>query len=147
MAEPQQWFASKPDFANFGLELLSDTEAYSGHVAKARELIRQSVDLTVRSDSKESAALDLAVAAQWEVAYGNSAEARHSAARALELSPASQGAESESALAFAMAGDTKRAESLALDSGERFPLDTQMQSLWLPVIRAQVLLGLRYTKS
>ena len=58
----------------------------------------------------------------------------------MKLSPASQGAESEAALAFAMAGDTKRAESLAQDLGKRFPLDTQVQSLWLPVIRAQVAL-------
>jgi len=140
MAEQQQWFASNPRSANFGLTLLSDTDAYAGHVAKARELIRQSVDSAVRSDNKETAAIDLAVAAQWEVAYGNSAEALHTAAEVLELSPASQGAESESALAFAMAGDTKRAESLASDLAERFPLDTQMQSLWLPVIRAQVAL-------
>jgi predicted Zn-dependent protease len=39
-----------------------------------------------------------------------------------------------------MAGDTGRAESLAQDLGKRFPLDTQMQSLWLPAIRAQVAL-------
>jgi hypothetical protein len=39
-----------------------------------------------------------------------------------------------------MAGDTARAESLALDLGKRFPLDTQMQSLWLPAIQAQLAL-------
>ena len=39
-----------------------------------------------------------------------------------------------------MAGDTAQAESLARDLGKRFPLDTQMQSLWLPAIRAQVAL-------
>jgi hypothetical protein len=59
-------------------------------------------------------------------------EARKSAAEALNLAPANQGAEGEAALAFAMAGDTVRAESLAQDLGKRFPLDTQMQSLWLP---------------
>jgi DNA-binding winged helix-turn-helix (wHTH) protein len=140
MAEEQQWFASQRGLENFGLTLLSDTEAYGGHLAKARELTRQSLDLAVQSDNKESAAIELAIAAQREVAYGNSAEARQSAPAALKLSPASQGAESEAALAFAMAGDTKRAESLAQDLGKRFPLDTQVQSLWLPVIRAQVAL-------
>ena len=39
-----------------------------------------------------------------------------------------------------MAGDTARAESLAQDLGKRFPLDTQMQSLWLPAIQAQLAL-------
>ena len=39
-----------------------------------------------------------------------------------------------------MASDTARAESLAHDLGKRFPLDTQMQSLWLPAIQAQLAL-------
>ena len=39
-----------------------------------------------------------------------------------------------------MAGDTARAESLAQDLEKRFPLDTQMQSLWLPAIQAQLAL-------
>jgi hypothetical protein len=56
----------------------------------------------------------------------------------LKLAPASQGVGVEAALAFAMAGDTARIESLAQDLGERFPLDTQMQSIWLPAIQAQL---------
>ncbi len=55
--------------------------------------------------------------------------------------PASQGVEVESALAFAMAADTAKAESLAQDLNQRFPLDTQMQSLWLPAIQAQLALN------
>ncbi len=39
-----------------------------------------------------------------------------------------------------MAGDAARAESLAQDLNKRFPLHTQMQSLWLPAIRAQLAL-------
>jgi tetratricopeptide (TPR) repeat protein len=39
-----------------------------------------------------------------------------------------------------MAGDTARAESLAQDLGKRFPLGTQMQSLWLPAIQVQLAL-------
>ena len=139
MAEQQQWFAGKPE-ENFGLALASDTEAYGGHVGKARELTKRAVDSAVRADSKETGAIWQANAALQQAAYGNATEARQSAAEALKLVPASQGAESEAALAFAMAGDTARAESLAQDLGKRFPLDTQMQSLWLPAIQAQVAL-------
>jgi hypothetical protein len=39
-----------------------------------------------------------------------------------------------------MAGDTGRAESMTIDLNKRFPLDTQMQPLWLPAIRAQLAL-------
>jgi hypothetical protein len=139
MAEQQQWIAGKPE-ENFGLALASDTEAYGGHLAKARELTKRAVASALRADSKETGAIWQAIAAQWEAAYGNPAEARRSAAEALKLAPASQGVESEAALAFAVTGDTAQAESLAQDLGKRFPLDTQMQSLWLPAIQAQLAL-------
>jgi serine/threonine protein kinase/tetratricopeptide (TPR) repeat protein len=139
MAEQQQWFAGKPE-ENMGLALASDTEAYAGHVRKARELTKRAVDSAIKADSKENGAIWQANAALQQAAYGNPAEVRQTAAEALKLAPVSQGVESEVALAFAMAGDTARAESLAQDLGKRFPLDTQMQSLWLPAIQAQLAL-------
>ena len=57
MAEQQQWFAGKPDYENFGLALASDTEAYGGHLGKARELTKRAVDSAIRADSKESGAI------------------------------------------------------------------------------------------
>ena len=138
MAEQQQWFAGKPDYENWGLALTSDTEAHAGHMGKARVLTRRIVDSDVRADNKEGGAIHLANAALREASYGNPAEARQSAAEALKLASTSQGVESEAALAFAMAGDTARAESLAQDLGKRSPLDTQIQSLWLPTIHAQL---------
>jgi eukaryotic-like serine/threonine-protein kinase len=139
MAEQQQWYAGKPE-ENMGLALASDTEAYGGHLGEARELTRRAVDSAIRADSKENGAIWQENAAIEQAAYGNPAEARQSAAEALKLAPTSQGVEVEAALAFAMAGDTARAESLAQDLGNRFPLDTQMQSLWLPAIQAQLAL-------
>jgi serine/threonine protein kinase/tetratricopeptide (TPR) repeat protein len=143
MAEQQRWYAGNPEYENFGLALASDTEAYGGHLGKALELSKQAVDSAIRADNKESGAIWQAIAAQREAAYGNATEARKSAAEALKLAPTSQSVESEAALAFAMAGDTARAESLAQDLGKRLPLDTQMQSLWLPAIQAQLALDRR----
>ena len=140
MAEQQQWFAGKPEYENFGLALASDTEAYGGHLGKARELTKRAVDSAVRADNKESGAIYLANAALQEAAYGNPAEARQIGGRGFEACSDESGVEVEAALAFAMAGDTARAESLAQDLGKRFPLDTQMQSLWLPAIQAQLAL-------
>jgi tetratricopeptide (TPR) repeat protein len=139
MAEEQRWSASQTE-ENFGLALASDTEAYVGHLGKARELTQRAVDSAVRADNKESAGLHWAHAAQREAAFGNAPIARQSAAGALKLAPKSQAVEVEAALAFAMAGDTARAESLAQDLGRRFPLAEQMQSLWLPAIHAQLAL-------
>jgi tetratricopeptide (TPR) repeat protein len=140
MAEQQQWFVGKPDYENFGLVLASDTEACAGHLGNARELTKRSIDSAIRADSKENGAIWQANAALQQAAYGNPAEARQSAAEALKLAPASQGVQVEAALAFAMAGDTVRAEYLAQDLEKRFLLDTQMQSLWLPAIQAQLAL-------
>jgi tetratricopeptide (TPR) repeat protein len=98
---------------------------------------KRAVASAIRADSKETAAIWQANAAIEQAPYGNATEARNSAAESLKLAPTSQGIESEAALASAMAGDTARAESLALDLGKRFPLDSQMQSLWLPAIQAQ----------
>jgi tetratricopeptide (TPR) repeat protein len=140
MAEQQHWYTGKPEYENFGLALASDTEAYAGRANKARELTKRALDSAARSDNKEAGAIDLAIAAQREATYGNITGARQTAAEALKLAPASQGVEVEAALAFAMAGDTTRAESLTRDLGERFPLGTQMQSLWLPSIKAQLAL-------
>jgi hypothetical protein len=140
MAEQQQWYASKPAYESVGLALASDTEAYGGHVSKARELTKRAVESAIRADSKETGAIWQANAALQQAAYGNTTEARQSAAEALKLAPASQGGEVEAVLAFAMADDTTRAESMAQDLGKRFPLNTQMQSLWLPAIQAQLAL-------
>jgi eukaryotic-like serine/threonine-protein kinase len=136
MAEQQRWFAGKPE-ENFGISLESDTEAYAGHLTKARELTRHAVDEAVRADSKENGASWLENSALREAAYGNWAEAAKTAEEGLKLAPASQGVKSEAALAFAMSGDTERAESMAKDLNTRYPLDTQMQRLWLPGIRAE----------
>jgi len=140
MTQQQQWYAGKPEYENVGLGLASDTEAYVAHLGKALELTKRAVDSAVRADNKESGAIYLANAALQQAAYGNAAEAQQTAAEALKLAPTSQGVESEAALAFVVAGDAARAESLAQDLGKRFPLDTQMQSLWLPAIQAQLAL-------
>jgi eukaryotic-like serine/threonine-protein kinase len=140
MAEEQQWFAGKPDYENVGLSLASDSAAYAGHLAKARELTRRAVDSAARVDDKESGGIYLANVALEEAAYGYGAKAQNSAAEALKLAPANPGVAVEAAIAFAVVGDTTRSESLAQDLNQRFPLGTQMQSLWLPAIRARLAL-------
>jgi serine/threonine protein kinase/tetratricopeptide (TPR) repeat protein len=140
MAEQQRWFAGKVE-ENFGLALAPDTEAYAGHLGKARELTERSVDSAIRADSKESGAIWLENAALREAAFGNLTDAKRAAEDGLKLVPTSQGVEVEAALAYAMAGDTARAESMAQHLGKRYPLDTQMQSLWLPAIQAQLALN------
>jgi len=137
IAQEQQWFAGRPE-ENVGLSLASDTEANAGHLGKARELTKRSIDSAIRADSKETGAMSQEIAAQREAAFGNVSAGKQEAAQGLRLYPDSQGVEAEAALAFALAGDVGQANSLAQDLNKRFPLDTQIQTLWLPTIRAQL---------
>ena len=138
MAEQQRWFADQPVYENYGLALAADTEAYAGHLNKAGELARRAVISAMRADNKEDAAIYEANGALEEAAYGNASKAKQLAAEALGLARAGRGVEAEAALAFAMSGETAQAESLVQDLNKRFPRDTQIQSLWLPGIRAQL---------
>ncbi len=140
MAEQQRWFAGKPEEGN-GLSLESDTEAYAGHLRKARDLTERAMDSAIRSDSKETAAIWLENEALREAALGNVAATKQAAAAGLKLAPGSMGTSAEAALAFAMLRDATRAKSLAQDLNQRFPLHTQIQSLWLPAIDAQLALA------
>jgi eukaryotic-like serine/threonine-protein kinase len=142
MAAEQEWFLGKLE-ENDGLSLASDTEAYRGHLRKARELTKRAVDSAIRADSKETAAIWQENAALREAAFGNVTDANEQTAEGLKLYPASQGVQVEAALAFAMAGDAPQAESRAQQLNKGFPLDTQVQSLWLPAIQAQLALNRR----
>jgi eukaryotic-like serine/threonine-protein kinase len=141
MAQQQQWYTSSPALANVGLTLASDTQAYAGHLNAARELTKRAVDSAIQADSKENGAIWWENAALREAAFGNLSQAREAAASALRLAPASQGAQMEAALAFAMSGDAGQAKSLAQDLNKSHPLDTQIQSLWLPAIKGQLALS------
>ena len=146
MAEHQRWFAANPDVENLGLSLAADTEAYAGRLKNARELTKRAVDSAVRADSKESGALWWEAAALREAAFGNFKQARQAAEAGLQLYPNSQGVQVEAALAYAMIGDSARAQAMAEELNNRYPLDTQMQSLWLPATNAQLALNRKNPK-
>jgi eukaryotic-like serine/threonine-protein kinase len=141
MTEQERWFASHPAYENQGLALAAFTEAYAGHVNKARQLTRSAADSAVRADNQEDAAMYQASDALQEAAYGNSVEARKSAADAIKRAPANPSVAVQVALAFAMIGQTSRARELAQEMNNRFPLDTQLQLLGLPATAAQLQLN------
>jgi eukaryotic-like serine/threonine-protein kinase len=138
MATEQRWFREDPAYENSGLSLDSDTQAYTGRIMKARELTKRAVDSAVRTDSKETGAIWWENAALREAAIGNVGEARRDAAAGLQLSPDSPSVQVQAALAYALVDDASQAEVLWRDLNQRYPLNTQVQSLWLPTITAQI---------
>jgi serine/threonine protein kinase/Flp pilus assembly protein TadD len=140
MAAQEKWLTSQPDYEHFGFSLAADTEAYHGQVKKARESTQRAVASAVRADNKESAGVWQAIGAQREAAFGNDAEAKQEAAQALKLASDSLAVRSEAAFALAMAGDA-RAETMAQELEKQYPLNTPIQSWWLPAIRAKIALN------
>jgi len=113
----------------------SDTAAYAGQYAKARELTRRASDSAQRADEKETAAGYQAEGAVREALVGNMGLAKQQAPAALALSTG-RDVESMSAIALGFAGDSAQATRLAEDLSERFPEDTIVQLEYLPMIHA-----------
>jgi serine/threonine protein kinase/tetratricopeptide (TPR) repeat protein len=141
MEEQARWFEEKPDLKHMILAVESGTEAYAGHLNRARELTRSARDSAVRADDKESAGLYELDAAWREAAFGNVNDARREAAAGLALAPQSRDVQVMAGLVLALSGDTKRAQAVAQDASKSFPLHTLIQSYWLPTIQAQIALS------
>jgi eukaryotic-like serine/threonine-protein kinase len=109
--------------------------ARAGQLQLARMMSRRAVDLAQRSDRPGAEATYESGMAVWEALYGNAAEARRSAAAALELSNG-RDPEYGAAFALALAGDFTRSQQLADDLEKRFPEDTFVRYNYLPGLRA-----------
>jgi tetratricopeptide (TPR) repeat protein len=138
MASQAAWFEGKLDLRHEILSGEADTEAYGGHLEKARELTRRSVDSAVRASYPEAAAAAHLIAALREAAFGNADEARRETEAAVKLAPDSRDAESQAALAYAWSGDEGGAQKLESDLKKQFPLDTLVNDYWLPTIDARM---------
>src|SRR5262249_22636791 len=125
------WAAGKPEAEDLLLSSQSDTDAFSGRLARARELSRRAMESARRNDQKETAATWQMNAALREAEFGNAARARDQAASALALA-STRDVQILAALALARSGDTVRAGKIADELAKRFPLNTMINGYWLP---------------
>ena len=130
----------KPGIEDVLMTMQSDTEAYYGHLGRAREFSRRAVESARKNDDKEAAALWQAYAALHEAEFGNAGEASKQAEAALSLAPG-RDVRVVAAMALARAGNTTEATKLADGLNQEFPLDTVVQSNVLPTIRAMLALN------
>jgi eukaryotic-like serine/threonine-protein kinase len=135
-----QWLANRPEAASFSFSVAADTAAYRGRLRQARELTTRGADASLRADSKEYAGIDTELAAIREAAYGNRAQGRQDAEAGLKFIPESQAVRSLAGIALAMSGDAAGASAIGEELNQQSPADTQIQSLWLPAMRAQLAL-------
>jgi serine/threonine protein kinase/tetratricopeptide (TPR) repeat protein len=130
----------KPGVEDVMLNLQSDTAAYAGHFAKAREITHRASDSAERADEKETAASYIASAALREALAGNARQATQFALAALASSNGKD-VQAMAAIAVGLSGDAGRARRAADDLARRFPEDTLVRLEYLPMIRAAVSLG------
>jgi DNA-binding winged helix-turn-helix (wHTH) protein/tetratricopeptide (TPR) repeat protein len=126
----ETWISNKESFAS----------AYSGHLQQARILSQRAVDQARQQAQPERAALWEAGESLREAFFGDIPPARKSATAALNDSNNPE-AQYGAGLAFALSGDTPRAQSIADALLKRYPENTVVQFSYLPVLRAQIALN------
>jgi DNA-binding winged helix-turn-helix (wHTH) protein/tetratricopeptide (TPR) repeat protein len=115
----------------------SETEAYFGRLAKAREMSRELIESARRREMKGRAAVLLAQAALRDALFGATVNGRQEAHEALSLS-LGWDVQVLSALALASVGDVPEAAKLADQLGAEHSGSTLIQNYWLPSIRAEI---------
>ncbi len=125
----------KPGFEDGMLYGESETAAFGGQFAKARDLTRRASESAQRADEKETAATYDAEAALREALVGNMSQVKQPAQAALTLSNGKD-VEAMGAIALGAAGDSAQATRLAGDLANRFPEDTIVKFMYLPMIHA-----------
>ncbi|PYU43455.1 MAG: hypothetical protein DMG54_13125 [Acidobacteria bacterium] len=137
MEREMTWSDGKSGGEDTLLALQADTEAYVGHVQKARALSRRAVEVAENSQLSEPAAIWQGIAALREAVYGNFEEARKGADKVLELAPQSRDAQILAILVLTRLGDVRRVQTMLDDLAAANVSNTVVQSAWLPTIRAQ----------
>ncbi len=135
MEQEAAWLIGQPGWENFVLYTQSDTAAYGGHFARARELTWRAAGSAQRADRRETAAAYVAEAAVREALVGNLSLAKQQARAALALAKNTD-VEAMSAVALGLAGDPSQAWLLADEIGKAFPNGTIVQRNLLPTIGA-----------
>jgi len=137
MQRQVDWAAGRPGEEDQMLSTHSDTQAYYGRLSEARDLSRRAVDVAVRSDSKETAALWQANAGLREAELGNAAVAKQQVSAALAKAPG-RDVKVLAAMTLARVGDNARAKSMVEQLEKSEPTNTMLKIYWLPTIKAAI---------
>jgi len=133
------WASPRSDAQALFFWLQAVVALHDGKLAKARDLIQQSVSADRREGLNGSAASTQALAALWAAEYGDLESARKTLTAALATAPGMR-AKVAAALTFAELKDTARAEALVSELKQQFPDATLLNAIWLPTTRAKLAL-------
>ncbi len=137
MDKQVRWGAANPGEGEGLLSAQSDTEAYCGHLSRAREYTERAVQSSIQADLKEAAGLWRVNGARREAELGNTALAKRETTASLDLDKG-RDVMMLGALTFARIGDISNAESLVHQLETAYPHNTLMRRYWLPCIKAAI---------
>jgi DNA-binding winged helix-turn-helix (wHTH) protein/tetratricopeptide (TPR) repeat protein len=140
MRRQVEWGTGRPGSEDLLLSAQSDTEAYYGHIRKARDFSRRAVESALRAGAKETAAIRQADAALRDAEIGNWEEARQRTATVLTMG-SGRGVRTLAALALARVGDARNADVATEKLAKSNPANTRLNYYWLTTIRAAIELG------
>jgi eukaryotic-like serine/threonine-protein kinase len=148
MQQQIDWAHGKPE-EYVALDWQTTAAAFAGQWRKAQDFSRRAIDVAARGDTKEVAAgyaAEQALRAAVLSSNFSLPSPRHRKLK-LEIQKLVQSALNlargraslpRAALALAMCGQTNQAKPLADELAKRYPQDTIINSIWLPVIRAAI---------
>jgi DNA-binding winged helix-turn-helix (wHTH) protein/Flp pilus assembly protein TadD len=131
------WAVGNPGVEDHLLSQHSDTMAYFGELAKARELSKRAVESAVRGADKETAATWEINAAMRELEIGNLSLAQQGVRAALSLA-STRDTKVAAAVVLAGSGDIAHAKLLIGELENDNPSNTILKAYWLPTLKASL---------
>ena len=132
-----EWFKGKP-LESWNLNHRAWAAMSLGQVRRARELFHRAYQCALENGLHDYAVATANDQAQLEAEFDYPSEARANVELNLQTSPESLDTLAGGALALARCGDSRRAESLAQQSKQRWPLNELLNKIMLPSIRGAV---------
>ncbi|MEO6239205.1 MAG: protein kinase [Vicinamibacterales bacterium] len=136
MKEQIEWINGKPD-EYLGHSWQAETVAFSGQLRKAKQFSNRAFELAERRDLKDVAAQIAAGAATRDALFGDCRLVKEQTAKALVRSDR-QLTVVNAGNALATCGELRQAQTIVDDLARRFPKDTVLNKIWLPLVQARI---------
>jgi serine/threonine protein kinase/tetratricopeptide (TPR) repeat protein len=136
MKKEQDWASNKPEMAEFLAQMQSEMATSGGQLTKGKEFLARALSSVRQAGNKQAEAQIELGMAYMELLLGNAAELRRHAEAALKIGSENKQILASVAQVFGTAGDAARTQSICNDLAKRYPEDTLIQAIGLPLVRA-----------
>lgn len=136
MQEQVDWASARPGEYDH-LNWQAGAAAFAGQWQKARELSNRAAGLAQQRNLPEEAANSVSSNAEWAVVFGQCQQSRAEIARAATLSGTTLSF-LRAGMALALCDDAAQAQALNDEAIKRYPKNTIVNEIYLPLIRAEL---------